>query len=99
MPPKKKEAEKVAAVVVRAGRRRCRDNERENIFAASEKRLFSRCWPLILSIQWQGFQQVEVCASDPRTVVLMLNSPEQAIVCRACEALHKHMENGRHSEL
>ena len=75
-------------------RRRCRDSERGTIFAASTKRLFIRCWPRILSIPVQGFQQVEVCASDPRTVVLMLDSPEQAIVCRACKALQKHMENG-----
>ena len=41
---------------------------------------------------FQKFQQVDVNAKDPRTVVLMLDSPEQSIVCRACQALQKHME-------
>jgi len=35
---------------------------------------------------------VDVSTREPRTVVLMLDSPEQAVVCTACQALHKHME-------
>lgn len=42
----------------------------------------------------QRFQQVEVLAKDPRTVVLMLDSPEPSIVCKACQALHQHVEKG-----
>jgi len=38
------------------------------------------------------FQGVDVSTKDPHTVVLLLDSPEVAIVCKACEALHKHME-------
>ena len=40
----------------------------------------------------QRFQQVEVLARDPCTVVLMLDSPEHTIVCKACQALQQHME-------
>lgn len=45
-----------------------------------------------LSPSSQAFQTVDVSTREPRTVVLMLDSPEQAVVCTACQALHKHME-------
>lgn len=38
------------------------------------------------------FQNVEISTKDPRTVVLMLGSPETAIICKACEALKKYVE-------
>lgn len=40
----------------------------------------------------QKFPGVDVNSKDPHTVVLLLDSPEVPIVCKACEALHKHME-------
>ncbi len=40
----------------------------------------------------QKFQAVEVSTSDPRTVLLMLDSPEPVIVCKACEAIHKFID-------
>ena len=46
----------------------------------------------------QKFQGVDVSTKDPHTVVLLLDSPEVAIVCKACEALHKHMEKCRQYE-
>ena len=38
------------------------------------------------------FAQVDISTCDPRTVVLLLESPELGITCKACEALHKHAE-------
>ena len=38
------------------------------------------------------FENVEISTKDPRTVVLMLDSPEVVIVCKACEALKKYVE-------
>ena len=44
---------------------------------------------IIILIQ---FQNVEISTKDPRTVVLMLDSPEAIIICKACEALKKYVE-------
>ena len=38
------------------------------------------------------FQNVEISTKDPRTLVLMLDSPETTIVCKACGALKKYIE-------
>ncbi len=40
----------------------------------------------------QKFQNVEVSTKDPRTVLLMLDSPEPGIVCKACDAIHKYID-------
>lgn len=37
--------------------------------------------------------KVEISTSDPRTIVLMLDSPEVGVISRACEALLKHVES------
>ncbi len=40
----------------------------------------------------QKFQCVEVSTKEPRTVLLMLDSPEAVVVCKACEAIHKYID-------
>ncbi|XP_064385237.1 armadillo repeat-containing protein 3-like [Halichondria panicea] len=40
----------------------------------------------------EKFQTVEVSTSNPRTVLLMLDSPEPVVVCKACEVMHKFIE-------
>ena len=38
-------------------------------------------------------------SKDPHTVVLLLDSLEVPIVCKACEALHKHVEKCKETAL
>jgi hypothetical protein len=38
------------------------------------------------------FQQLDISTKDPRTAILMLDSPEGLVTCTACQALHKHIE-------
>ena len=40
----------------------------------------------------QNFGQVDIVSKDPRTVVLMLDSPEPLVQAKACEALLKYMQ-------
>jgi len=40
----------------------------------------------------QKFPEIGISSKDPRTVVLMLDSPEFVIVCKAAEALQKYAE-------
>ena len=41
---------------------------------------------------FQNFGQVDIVSKDPRTVVLMLDSPEPLVQAKACEALLKYMQ-------
>lgn len=40
----------------------------------------------------QSFQPVDISTREPRTVMLMLESPEPAVVVKALQALHQHMQ-------
>lgn len=50
---------------------------------------YYKLWGIVLV---QKFQCVDVSTKDPRTVVLMLDSPEPVVVCKACDAIHKYIE-------
>lgn len=43
-------------------------------------------------VSLQKLPKIDISTSDPRTVVLMLDSPELNIISKACEAIHKHLE-------
>jgi hypothetical protein len=45
------------------------------------------------------FQQLDISTKDPRTAILMLDSPEGLVTCTACQALHKHIEKCKHFPL
>ena len=47
---------------------------------------------LCLLFYFQNFGQVDIVSKDPRTVVLMLDSPEPLVQAKACEALLKYMQ-------
>jgi hypothetical protein len=40
----------------------------------------------------ESFQAVDISTREPRTVILMLSSPEPTVVVKALQALHQHMK-------
>ena len=45
-----------------------------------------------MSLKYLQFQTVDISTKDPCTLVLLLDSPEILITCKACEALKKYVE-------
>lgn len=45
-----------------------------------------------LSLFLQSFQPVHISTTEPRTVMLMLESPEPDVVVKVLQALHQHMQ-------
>jgi HEAT repeat protein len=50
-----------------------------------------------VSAQVESFGQVDIISTDPRTVVLMLDSPEGLVQAKACEALLKYMKQSENN--